>query len=511
MRPGSRSIALVAWREITERTQGRAFLISTIVIVAMIVAGVVVPGLNDQTTRVHAGITGATPASLTSALRDAARAQHAQLRVRRYPTVAAGEKAVRDGETDVLIVAAQRLVWKSEPDAEVAAAVTSAVQRVRFTDRAAALGLTAAQTGTLLAPAPLPARSLEPVDPDDEARQAIAFVCFIVLLLMILVYGSAVSEGVAQEKGTRVMELLVCRVRPRDLLAGKVLGIGVVGLGQMLLGLVAGGVAIVAFDTVDVPNAVPAALASAVLWFALGYAFWSVAFAAVGALVSRVEDLQAAVAPLTWTMTLSALVAPVASEAPDAWYVRVASLLPITAPFVMPVRIAVSSVAPWEVVVAARDHARCHLWTRPTGRRHLLRCAAANRRPAPPARRLERRARPVNDGTRLVTGRCEAAGEAETPRLDDLPGSTRNSAVTPRPAPPASTALLDRDRQRSAVGDAGLAAETAPEPVDEHDESVRDLVALDQELLHALQFRSGGQHLHARRDRLAARLAVHAA
>ena len=136
------------------------------------------------------------------------------------------------------------------------------------------------------------------------------------------------AEGVAQEKGTRVMELLVCRVRPRDLLAGKVLGIGLVGLGQMLLALIAGGAAIVALDTIDVPAAVPATLASAVLWFALGYAFWSVAFAAVGALVSRVEDLQAAVAPLTWTMTLCALTAPVAAESPDAWYSVVASLSP---------------------------------------------------------------------------------------------------------------------------------------------------------------------------------------
>jgi ABC-2 type transport system permease protein len=74
----------------------------------------------------------------------------------------------------------------------------------------------------------------------------------------------------------------------------------------MLLALIAGTVAIVAVDTVDVPAAVPAALVSTVLWFALGYAFWSVAFAAVGVLVSRVEDLQAAVSPLTWAMLLFA-------------------------------------------------------------------------------------------------------------------------------------------------------------------------------------------------------------
>jgi ABC-2 type transport system permease protein len=350
MTAGRRSILLVGWREITERTQGRAFVISTLAIVAMVLAGVLVPALDDQTTRVRAGITGVTPAALEPALRDAARAADARLELRRHPTVAAGETALRDGDADVLIVAGGRLIWREKPDAELAAVVTGAVQRVRFSRRATALGISAAQATALFAP--VPARTLDPADPDQEAREAIAFVSFLLLLMMLLIYGSAVAEGVAQEKGTRVMELLVCRVRPRDLLAGKVLGIGLVGLGQMLLAVLAGGAAIVALDTVDVPAAVPAALASAVLWFALGYAFWSVALAAVGALVSRVEDLQAAIAPLTWTMTLCALTAVVAAESPDAWYSRLASLLPITAPFAMPVRVAVGDVPAGEIVLS---------------------------------------------------------------------------------------------------------------------------------------------------------------
>jgi len=353
MTPGARSILLVAWREITERVHSRAFAFSTVAILAVVVGGVVLPGLKDQTTRLHAGITGPMPAALTTALRDSADAGDVRVVLKRYPNVAAGETAVRDGEADVLIVAGRRLVWKAEPNAELAAVLTSAVQRVRFGERAAALGLTDAQARTLLAPAPLPASRLEAAAADRDARETIAFVSFIVLLMMVLGYGSAVAEGIAQEKGTRVMELLACRVRPRDLLAGKVLGIGLVGLGQMLLALLAGAAAIVAFDTIEVPDAVPATLASAVLWFALGYGFLSVAFAAVGALVSRVEDLSGAVLPLTWIVTLSAFVAPVAAEYPDAWYIRLASVFPTTAPFVMPVRVAVSDVPAWEIVIAA--------------------------------------------------------------------------------------------------------------------------------------------------------------
>ena len=353
MSSGRRSIALVARREITERMQGRAFLVSTIAIIAIVLAGVIVPTLDDPTTRFDAGTTGSSPPALEAALQAAAGDEDVRLVLHRYPTVVAGESALSDGDADVLIVGGERLIWNSEPDAEVAAVVLAAVQQLRLVERARELGLTTNQTSALLAPAPVPARTLDPPDPDQDAREAIAFVSFILLLMMLIFYGTAVAEGVAQEKGTRVMELLVCRVRPRDLLAGKVLGIGFVGLCQMLLALVAGAIAITALDTFDVPAAVPASLVSAVVWFALGFAFWSVALAAAGALVSRLEDLQAAVAPLTWTMTLCAFSALFASEAPDAWYSVLTSLLPITAPFAMPARIAVGDVPGWEIALAA--------------------------------------------------------------------------------------------------------------------------------------------------------------
>jgi ABC-2 type transport system permease protein len=352
MTPARRSIALVAWREITERTRSRAFLISTIAIVVVVVAGAVLPSLDDETTRLRAGATGATPPALAGALRHAARSDYARVELHRYPSVAAGEAALRDERIGVLIVAGRRLVWKSDPDARLAAVVTAALQRMHWRERAAALGLTPARAATLLEPARLPARRLEAPDPDRDSRETIAFVGYIVLLMVVVFYGNAVAEGIAQEKGGRVMEVLLSRVRAQDLLAGKVIGIGLVGLAQLLLAVVASAAAILVFDTVDVPAAVPATLASTVLWFALGYAFWSVAFAAVGALVSRAEDLQSAASPLTWTLVLSALCAPVAADVPDAWYIELASFVPITAPFVMTVRVAVADVAAWEIMLA---------------------------------------------------------------------------------------------------------------------------------------------------------------
>jgi ABC-2 type transport system permease protein len=344
-------VALVAGREITERTRSRTFAVSTLAVVAVVVAAVVLPGLGDPTTRIEVGVTGTAPTALPAALREGARADGARLALRRYPSVEAGEAALRDDRVGVLIVGGRRLVWKAEPDPRVQAVVTSAVRSLAVAERAAELGLSPAQAGTMLT-APVPVRHLVPPDPDRDAREIAAMVGALGLLTVLLWYGMAVAEGVAQEKGGRVMEVLLSRVEPRELLAGKVIGIGLVGLAQILLALAAASVAILAFDTLDVPSAVPATLASAVLWFVLGYAFWSVAFAALGALVSRPEDLQAAAGPLTWTLTIAAVGSMFATESPDAWYMRLASLVPITAPFVMPVRIAVSDVPAVEIALA---------------------------------------------------------------------------------------------------------------------------------------------------------------
>ena len=347
-----RPVFLVAWREIRERTRSRAFAISTLALIAVIVAGVIASGSKDETPQFKAAITGSTPSALAQALHDGARANGARIDLRRYATVAAGEGAVREGKVGVLIVDGNRLVWKSEPNVRLAAVVGGALQRVGWSDRAAALGLTPVQATKLVAPEQIPERRLETPSPDQEHERDAAAIAGVLLLLMVLLYGSAVAEGVGQEKGGRIMEVLLSRVRSQDLLAGKVLGIGLVGLGQMMLAVGAGAVAIVAVDALNVPSAIPATLASTLLWFALGYAFYSVAFAAVGALVSRVEDVQAATAPLTWLLMVAYVVSLIAGDHPGAWYIHLASFLPVTAPLVMPAREAVSTVAPWEIVLA---------------------------------------------------------------------------------------------------------------------------------------------------------------
>ena len=132
------------------------------------------------------------------------------------------------------------------------------------------------------------------------------------------------------------------------------LGIGAVGLFQLLLAVPVAIVTAALVDTVQLPNAVPATIGWVILWFVLGYAFFSVAFAATAARASRAEETQAeqtVIALIPHLLCFFALF--YATESPDAWPARIATFIPISAPFVLPVRAAVSSVALWQVAVAA--------------------------------------------------------------------------------------------------------------------------------------------------------------
>lgn len=112
----------------------------------------------------------------------------------------------------------------------------------------------------------------------------------ILLYLALLTFGVAVTTGVIEEKTSRVVEVLLSAIRPHHLLAGKVLGIGILGLAQLVM--VATPALVVAAGTgTDLPSGSALTVASLVLWFVLGYALYSCAYAAAGSLVSRMIRL----------------------------------------------------------------------------------------------------------------------------------------------------------------------------------------------------------------------------
>jgi ABC-2 type transport system permease protein len=165
------------------------------------------------------------------------------------------------------------------------------------------------------------------------------------------IYGSAVASGVAQEKTSRIAEVLLAAVRPGQLLAGKVVGIGVCGVGQLGIAVVAGLLANPAVQSATIPSTVWVLLPAILLWFALGYALYSFAYAAAGAMVARQEEVQFVSLPITLPIVAGFLLTYAAIASPDAWWIRLLSFLPPLAPILMPARLALGTVATWEMPV----------------------------------------------------------------------------------------------------------------------------------------------------------------
>jgi ABC-2 type transport system permease protein len=145
--------------------------------------------------------------------------------------------------------------------------------------------------------------------------------------------------GVVEEKSSRVVEVLLNHLRPRHLLAGKVIGIGALGLLQLVLVLLSALTALAAVRGVDVPNVPIDALFWFVVWFLLGFGLYATAFAMGGSLVSRQEDASSVVTPISIPFIASYVLSFGIAGSPDSTFATVLSLIPITAPMTMPVRI----------------------------------------------------------------------------------------------------------------------------------------------------------------------------
>ncbi len=188
---------------------------------------------------------------------------------------------------------------------------------------------------------------------------AIAFL----LYMSIVLYGQNVLRGVLEEKTTRVAEVVVSSVSPETLLAGKVLGVGAVGLTQQILWVITTvimfrlrGPLLEKFGINTMPFALPeisfGLALLLLLFFVLGFIFYSSLYAAVGASVNSEQEAQQAVQPMLILLVATAIFINPILINPTSTLATVMSLLPFSAPIIMPLRLALGSV-PWYELVGS--------------------------------------------------------------------------------------------------------------------------------------------------------------
>jgi ABC-2 type transport system permease protein len=349
--PGSGELVrLVAGREISTRLRDKTFLISSAVILLLVLGAMVFQAVvASGASKVTIGVVG-DRAAMQPALVAQGEAAGADVTVVGLADEAAARRALASGDIDGALIdgtgSAPRLLVERTPDRTLTAGVQGAVGQV-------ALGRQLTQAGIDEFRVPqVDVTAIHPGDDPTGERTGVAVVGMIVLYTLLILISQFVAQGVVEEKSTRVVELLLSTMRPWQLLAGKVIGLGLLGLAQIVAIAVVGVVGALAFDVVSLPGQLIGTVLWVVAWFVLGYAFYASVFAAAASLVSRQEDLAGVITPMSMVLVVGFFVAIQAASNPTGLLAVVTSYVPGLSPLVMPVRMAGGGVAWWQVLLA---------------------------------------------------------------------------------------------------------------------------------------------------------------
>lgn len=354
------AVRMIAWREITQRLRTKAFRVSTAIVSAALVLAVLLPALlggggdggGPSGDPVGVVVVGDAHPAIVTAIEVAGARRGTRVEVRTVPDRAAAEAALRDDEAEVAVLPDG--IVSAEPQGmegpgRLSQAVAATVAEARILADA---GVDPETVGQALVATPLPVTRFEAGEDGAGDRWILANLGAVFVYATLLMYGAWMVNGIIEEKANRVVELLLATVRPRDLMAGKILGLGAVGVTQTVAILVPALVAGTVTDSVALPPGAGGAVLTIVGWWLLGYLLYSVLAAGAGALVSRSEESQVVLTPVTLLLVLSYFASFAALAEPDGGFATVTSMIPFSAPVTMLVRMIVSDVPVWQVAVA---------------------------------------------------------------------------------------------------------------------------------------------------------------
>ncbi|MET0831379.1 MAG: ABC transporter permease, partial [Acidimicrobiia bacterium] len=232
--PGAlQSSWLVAHREFTERLRSRVYQLSTLITLLLVGGLLVLPTFFDDPTRYEIGLAGSVPDGLEDQVLAGAAEPDTEVELRPMDDAAAIRVGLEEGEIDIGLVDGTTVVTGPDSPPELVTLVTAVAAAESLQAAAEQLDIDSGALGELLSAAPV-VEEIEPVDDVDEQRLFLAFIGTLVLFVSIVTYGQWVLQGVVEEKSSRVVEVILGAVQPRHVLGGKVLGIGALGLIQVL-------------------------------------------------------------------------------------------------------------------------------------------------------------------------------------------------------------------------------------------------------------------------------------
>jgi len=353
------SVGLVARREILERVRGRIFRVGTIIILLVVGAAIVIPKIHNSHTTPpqQVGIVGAPNPVLKRVIEYSGREGKIPVHIVSEPTEASARAALRDGRLDVAIVGGNTVLVNqpisSDSTSDTATLVQVLAPELGVLHAYQQAGLSGSQIEQVARARPVPVQSLQPNHSGRSPNRGTSVIGVILIFLMLNQYNTWILMGVMQEKASRVVEVLLAALRPIQLLGGKVLGIGLVAMGQATLIV---GFAFIVSKAVgsDLLRGTGGLLLLAdLVWLVLGYAFYCWLFAAAGSTAERQDQVQTLALPLTLPIIVAYVYSiTVASSGNPSLLFKVLAYLPPTAPFAMPVLVGLDQVAWWQFLIS---------------------------------------------------------------------------------------------------------------------------------------------------------------
>jgi ABC-2 type transport system permease protein len=347
---------IVAGREIVERARAKSFWVASVLLLIAVAAGVLIPALLHGTrSTARVGVVGGPAAALAQTVREAGRISGTTVTIVGLPDVAAAKARLRSGTLAAVLVGDSAVLVKQQalggsgsPGATLGGALSEVggLQRL-YAELPPGAAASIGHSGIAL-----PVRGLTP-PPRGLTSRITGLAAAILIYVIILTYGIRITIGVGEEKSSRVVEVLLTTLRPTQLLAGKVIGMGSLALAQIVV-LVGTYYALgYAVGSSAVRGAAGGVVLAGALWLLLGYMFYCTAYAAAGSLITRQADAYNASLPLQLPLLLGYVLAyTVVYSSNVSWFYHLLGFIPFTAPVVMPVLVAVGAAPAWQLALS---------------------------------------------------------------------------------------------------------------------------------------------------------------
>jgi len=368
------NVWLIAKREYLERVRTKAFLISTLMIPLLMGGGIVFSTISTHKAKSTSHITVVSPDQqlATDLKEELENGKDSQMTV---DVISPGNSATR-ATLDSMLADKQidGYLWitpasnsadrpnfsytpRSAADISTKRTITTALRSVLMRERLTHQGMVSRDVDSLMQPVKVDTTQAGK-NADTTSTFVAIYVLFFLMYMVILLYGMNVARSIIEEKTSRVFEVLLATIRPEEMMAGKVIGVGSVGLTQVavwlltaviltsssLVGAIAGGNVHVSLN--------PMQIIFFVVYFLLGYLLYSSIAAALGAMVNSEQELQQLnmilVMPLAGCMFA---LAPVITN-PSGLLSRVISLIPFCTPLIMYLRISLATPPWWEIALS---------------------------------------------------------------------------------------------------------------------------------------------------------------